>query len=211
MLLWNLLPEIIDNMYLYGASGHAKVIIDIANANKLNVEGLFDDNKSINKLMEYQVLETEHIKNPLIISIGDNKIRKNIVDKLLNVKYCQALIHPSAIISSESILEEGTVVMQGSIIQSCVSIGKHCIINTAASIDHDCKIADYVHVSPHATLCGNVKVGEGAWIGAGAVIVPGVEIGCWSVIGAGSVVTKNIPDNVMAVGNRAKIIKKINI
>ncbi|MFK1918720.1 DapH/DapD/GlmU-related protein, partial [Bacteroides fragilis] len=99
--------------------------------------------------------------------------------------------------------------MQGSIIQVCAQVGRHCIINTGASVDHECVIEDYVHISPHSTLCGNVSVGEGSWIGAGTTIIPGVKIGKWSVIGAGSVVTKDIPDHVLAVGNRCKIIKSI--
>ena len=99
--------------------------------------------------------------------------------------------------------------MQGAIVQSDVCIGSHCIINTGASVDHECLIADYVHISPHCTLCGNVQVGEGTWIGAGSVVIPGVKIGKWSIIGAGSVVTKDIPDGVLAVGNRCKIIKNI--
>ena len=100
--------------------------------------------------------------------------------------------------------------MQGAIIQSCASIGKHCIINTGASVDHDCKIEDFVHVSPHATLCGDVNVGEGTWIGAGATIIQGKKIGKWSVIGAGSVVVNDIPDNVLAFGNPCKVIKYLD-
>lgn len=85
--------------------------------------------------------------------------------------------------------------------------GKHCIVNTGAAIDHECILEDYVHVSPHATLCGNVEVGEGSWIGAGAVINPGVKIGKWTIIGSGSVVCKDIPDGVTACGSPCRIIK----
>ena len=101
--------------------------------------------------------------------------------------------------------------MQGAIIQSCSEIGRHCIINTGASVGHDCKIHDFVHISPHATLCGNVTVGEGTWVGAGTVVIPGVKIGKWSIIGAGSVVIKDIPDQVLAVGNPCKVIKQLSI
>jgi len=101
--------------------------------------------------------------------------------------------------------------MQGGIIQSCSEIGSHCIINTGASVDHDCKVEDFVHISPHATLCGNVTVGEGTWIGAGTIIIPGVKIGKWCIIGAGSVVTKDIPNHVLAIGNPCKVIKQLSI
>lgn len=207
-LQWNYLLEIIDDMYLYGASGHAKVIIDIITANNETVEALFDDNEELHCLLDYPVLRPTEVKGPLIVSIGNNVIRKKIVDKL-NVEFAKAVIHPSAVISDRAEIGVGTVVMQGAIIQSDANVGKHCIINTGASVDHECVIGDYVHVSPHCTLCGNVHIGEGSWIGAGSVIIPGVRVGKWCVVGAGSVVTKDIPDNVLAVGNRCKVIKEL--
>lgn len=207
--LWSGLKGIIKEiaMYLYGASGHAKVIIDILKAAGEPVEGLFDDNKSLKELLTYPVYTTDKVTGLLIVSIGDNKTRKRIVDSL-SVEFGGA-IHPSAIVSPEFYVDEGTVVMQGAIIQSCAIVGKHSIINTGASVDHDCKVGDFVHISPKATLCGNVEIGEGTWIGAGTTIIPGVKIGKWCVIGAGSVVTKDIPDYSLAVGNRCKVIKTL--
>ncbi len=196
-------------MYLYGASGHAKVIIDILKANHIEIEGLVDDNPNINELLGYPVFHGREDISPLIISIGDNKIRQMIAHKL-NVEFGTA-IHPSAMISPYAIVREGSVIMQGAVVQSCACIGKHCIVNTGVSVDHECVIGDYVHISPHSTLCGNVHVGEGCWIGAGTTVLPGVKVGKWSVIGAGSVVAKDIPDGVLAVGNRCKTIKTLNI
>lgn len=194
-------------MYLYGASGHAKVIIDILEANQIKIEGLIDDNPEVNELLGYPVFHQRNDLSPLIISIGNNGIRKKITENI-SAEFGTA-IHPSAIVSPKATVDVGSVVMQGAIIQACVNIGKHCIINTGASVDHECVIGDYVHISPHATLCGNVQVGEGSWVAAGAIVLPGVKIGKWSVIGAGSVVTKDIPDGVLAVGNRCRIIKEI--
>ena len=196
-------------MYLYGASGHAKVIIDILKANHIEIEGLVDDNPNINELLGYPVFHGREDISPLIISIGDNKIRQMIAHKL-NVEFGTA-IHPSAMISPYAIVREGSVIMQGAVVQSCACIGKHCIVNTGVSVDHECVIGDYVHISPHSTLCGNVHVGEGCWIGAGTTVLPGVKVGKWSVIGAGSVFAKDIPDGVLAVGNRCKTIKTLNI
>lgn len=194
-------------MFLYGASGHAKVIIDILRANHEPIEALFDDNEKIHNILGYPVLRSSEVRGPLIISIGNNSIRKKIA-KELNIEYGKAF-HPSAIISEEAEIKEGSVVMQGAIVQSDVRIGRHCIVNTGASVDHECIIGDYVHISPHCTLCGNVQVGEGTWIGAGCTIIPGVIIGKWSIVGAGSVVTKDIPDGVLAAGNRCRIIKNL--
>lgn len=194
-------------MYLYGASGHAKVIIDILKASGQPVEGLIDDNESVQELLGYTVFHEERKLSPIIISIGDNKIRKRISEKL-NVCFGKA-IYPGSVVADSALIDEGSVVMQGVVIQSCAVVGKHCIVNTGASVDHECVIGDYVHLSPHSTLCGNVTVGEGTWIGAGSIVLPGIKIGKWCVVGAGSVVYKDIPDGVLAVGNRCRIIKKI--
>lgn len=194
-------------MNLYGASGHAKVIIDILCANNEIIEALFDDNEAITHLLDYPVLRSPEVRGPLIVSVGSNGIRAKLVASL-SVSFGKA-IHPSAIVSEQASVDEGSVVMQGAIIQSCAKIGKHCIINTGASVDHECLIENFVHISPHCTLCGNVSVGEGTWIGAGSIVIPGVRIGKWSVIGAGSVVAKDIPDRVLAVGNRCKVVKQL--
>lgn len=195
-------------MYLYGASGHAKVIIDLVKSQRKDIKGLVDDNESIDNLLGYQVFHFIPQNESFIISIGDNKIRKKVSEKLVRESF-ETAIHSSAVVSENSTIDVGTVVMQGAIIQSSAKIGKHVIINTGASVDHDCVIDDYVHISPQVTLCGSVTIGEGAWIGAGTIITPGVTIGKWCVIGAGSVVTKNIPDRCLAVGNRCKIIKEL--
>lgn len=194
-------------MYLYGASGHAKVIIDILKAVGESINGLIDDNPEVEQLQGYAVEHGYSGQTPLIISIGSNFVRKKIAERI-GANYGTA-IHPSAIVSPTATIGEGTVVMQGAVIQAEAKIGKHCIINTGASVDHECRIEDYVHVSPHATLCGNVSVGEGTWVGAGSTIVQGIKIGKWSVIGAGTVVARNVPDGVLVVGNRMQRIRDI--
>lgn len=208
---WSLSRGTINlDMYLYGASGHAKVVMDILVASGEPVCGLVDDNPEVNDLNGHQVYRQFEGFSPFIVSIGSNAIRKKIVEKLGNVPFGKA-IHPSAIISPSVSIEEGTVVMQGAVVQADTRIGRHGIINTGASVDHECVIDDFVHISPHCTLCGNVRVGEGSWIGAGTTIIPGVRIGRWCVIGAGSVVTEDVPDGVLAIGNRCKTIKSLDI
>jgi len=201
-------------MYLFGASGHAKVIIDSLKASGKQISRLFDDNPDVKELLEYSVFgsfgEIRVGDEELISSIGLNHIRKKIAEKLPeNTRFGNA-IHPSAIISEYASLGDGTVVMQGAVIQSGVSIGKHCIFNTMASVDHDCIIDDYVHISPNATLCGAVSVGEGSQVGAGAVVIPEIKIGKWCLVAAGAVVMKDVPDNVVELGNPAVVVKSIN-
>ena len=186
-------------MILYGASGHAKVIIDILEANGQKIDFIVDDNPALTELLGYEVRRNTGEYDEAIISIGSGEIRKKVVESLKVNKYLTS-VHPSAVVSPRSTLDEGTIVMQGAIVQSCAKVGKHCIINTGASVDHDCEIGDFVHVAPHATVLGGVKVGEGSWIGAGAVIKQYITIGKNCMIGAGAVVLKDVPDGVTVVG-----------
>lgn len=193
---------------LFGASGHAKVIMDIIEAQGDRVGCLYDDAPHCDIIRGSKVYKAESkiIEGPLIISIGSNKVR-HLISERYKLKYATA-IHPGATVSQSAVIGDGSVVMQGAIIQPDAHIGRHCIINTGASVDHECQIEDYVHISPHATLCGNVHVAEGSWIGAGTTIIPGVKIGRWCIIGAGSVVIHDIPDDVVAYGNPCKIRKQ---
>lgn len=195
-------------MYLFGASGHAKVIIDILKSENREVISLIDDNESITSLYGYSVLHKHENLSPFIISIGNNEIRKRISKKLL-CEYVTA-VHNSAIISESAKIAEGTVIMQGAIVQADAIIGKHTIVNTGASIGHDCRIGDFTHLAPHSTLCGNVSVGEGSWIGAASTIIQGVKIGNWCTVGAGAVVIKDVPDYAVVAGVPAKVIKYKN-
>ena len=193
--------------YLYGASGHGKVIFDILHYRGEEEIIFVDDNDSIHEFVNKKVIKSINIdsKIPIIISIGNNFIRKRISEKLTN-PFLNA-IHLSANISEFTQIGKGIAIMAGAAINIDSKIGNHCIINTNASIDHDCIIEDFVHISPNATLAGNVQVGEGTWIGAGATIIQGIKIGKWVTVGAGSVVLENIPDYAVAVGVPAKIIK----
>ena len=196
-------------MYLYGASGHGKVVKEVIESQGRKVDGFIDDNVNVNELAGISVKHSIDNIDEIIVSIGVNKTRKRIAEEV-SCKIATATVHDKAVVSDTAKVEEGTVVMAGAIVNADTYIGKHCIVNTGASIDHDCVLGDYVHVSPHATLCGNVTVGDGSWIGAGTTIIQGITIGKWCVIGAGSVVTHNVPDGYLAVGNRCKLIKRIN-
>lgn len=192
-------------MYLYGASGHGKVIKDIAEALGDSVEGFVDDNPNLSQYCGKKVYHQVDGLSPMIVSIGINKTRKMIVEKL-SCQYATA-IHPTAIISPSAKIGEGTVVMSGAIINADAVIGNHCIINTGASVDHECVVGDYCHIAPHASLCGQVHVGEGTLIGVGASVIPCIEIGEWCTVGAGAAVVANVPDNKTVVGVPAKPIK----
>ena len=186
-------------MILYGASGHAKVIIDILEAQGIKIDYVVDDNLSISSLLGYEVKRDCGNYDSAIVSIGNGIIRKEIVNRL-DVKEWLKAIHPQAIVSSRATIGEGTVIMAGAVINSGAVIGKHCIINTGATVDHDCVIGDYCHIAPGVHVSGSVNIGEGSWIGVGSCVKQCVTIGEWATIGAGSVVVKDIPDGVTAYG-----------
>jgi sugar O-acyltransferase (sialic acid O-acetyltransferase NeuD family) len=193
-------------MYLYGASGHCKVIIEILRSENVAIEAVHDDNAVADTILGVPVRPVSF--SPLyesIISIGNNSIRKKIAEKL-NTRFAVA-IHKSAIVSPSSTVGKGTVVMAGAAINADSVIGSHCIINTGAVVEHDCTIGDYAHISPNAALAGNVSVGEGTQIGIGSAVIQGVKIGKWVTVGAGCVIIRDVPDYAIVVGNPGRIIK----
>ncbi len=200
-------------MLLYGASGHGKVISSVFEQLNEPIAGIFDDNPMNSVLNKYSVIGSYStqlfVNEKIIISIGDNKIRKSLSNKVQHsFGIC---VSPSSICDNSIKFGDGSVVLHGSIIQRDTLIGNHVIVNTSASIDHDCIISDYVHISPGATLCGAVQVDEGTHIGAGAIVIPNVRIGKWCIIGAGTVVVKDIPDFSLVTGVPGREIKKLNI
>lgn len=198
-----------DKVYLYGASGHAKVVMDIARQRYYEVPCLIDDNPQVNALAGVPVVHSAEGLSPIIVAIGDCQIRRKIVEKLGNREYL-TVIHPAAIKAESVEVGYGTVIMAGAILNPFASVGNHCIVNTGASLDHDVIVGDFVHIAPHCTLCGEVEVGEGTWVGAGSTIIQGIHIGKNCFIGAGSVVVKDIPNNSLCYGNPAKVKKLIN-
>lgn len=196
-----------DKVYLYGASGHAKVVMDIAHLAYCDVPCLIDDNPEVNELAGLPVVHDAEGLSPIIVTIGDCHIRRKIVDKLGMREYL-TVVHPNAIKAESAKLGFGTVVMAGAILNPYVEVGNHCIINTGASLDHDVKVGDFVHIAPHCTLCGEVEIGEGTWVGAGTTVIQGIHIGKDCYIGAGSVVVKDIPDSCLCYGDPCRIIKR---
>lgn len=196
-------------LYLYGASGHCKVVIDILQSNKEVVTAILDDNPKTEVLLDIPVIQSGEFVfekgSKLIVSIGDNVIRKKIVQRVGADFYI--VIHPKSIISAFSKIGIGTIVAAGAIINADAVVGKHCIINTAGIVEHDCIIEDFVHLSPNVALAGDVKVGEGTHIGIGATVIQGIKIGKWVTIGAGAVIIKDVPDYAVVVGNPGRIIK----
>lgn len=198
-----------NSVFLFGASGHCKVIADILLLNNMFPKAIYDDAPKEDNLWHIPVLHSRLLPNktsgPFLISIGDNLNRKKIIEKY-TFNYIN-VAHPIAVVSSTSTIGMGTVIMANAVINPDATIGKHNIINTGAVIEHDCFLDDFVHISPNASLAGNVSVGEGSHIGIGATVIQGVKIGKWTTIGAGAVVIQDVPDFAVVVGVPGKVIK----
>lgn len=193
-----------SRLAIIGNGGHAKVIKDMIN--KSNFVRFYDDQSSAADLYLGPISKISQCKDSIICAIGSNELRKRIVTEYPNL-YWDTIIHSSVILPVSFFIGMGTMICAGAIIQTDTVIGRHCIINTKVSVDHDCVIKDFVHIAPGSTLCGNVKVGELTFIGAGTTVKNGITIGKNVTVGCGSNVIKNIPDNCIAYGNPCKVIK----
>ncbi|MCF2947684.1 acetyltransferase [Paraglaciecola aquimarina] len=144
------------------------------------------------------------------VAIGDNQARAKWLTGLDECKApIASLIHASATISDYSTLGVGSLLCAHAVVNPFTSIGLGCIVNTSASIDHDCVLDNFVHIAPGCHIAGTVKVGEKSFIGIGSSVVQSVNIGKNCVLGAGSVVVGDIKDNSLGYGVPAKIIKTL--
>lgn len=195
-------------LVIVGASGHGKVIVDIAKLNGYRDIVFLDDNENLKECSGYPILGKvdmlREVKGDVFVAVGDSSVRSRIIKKYPEKKF-PTLIHPNSIIADDVVIGEGSVIMAGAVVNPSARIGKGCIVNTSSSIDHDCSIGDYVHIAVGAHVCGTVSIGDFCWIGAGATISNNVSICSSTIIGAGATVIKDIKENGTYVGVPAKI------
>ena len=197
-----------DKLLIIGASGHGKVVADIAlKMNKWQSISFLDDDESVKESMGLAVIgkSTDALAymegSDIFIGIGCNVIREKIQERLETVgASIPILVHPNAVIGEQVELGAGTAVMAGVVINCCTKLGKGCIINTGATVDHDNVIEDYVHISPGVNIAGTVKVGKGSWLGIGSKVINNVNIISGCKVGAGAVVVRDITEMGTYVG-----------
>lgn len=197
-----------NKLLIIGASGHGKVVADIAlKLNKWKIIAFLDDDENIKSPLGLEVIGktddaiTQIDNCDIIVGVGNNATREKIQKRLeAEGASVPVLIHPNAVIGDQVEIEPGTVVMAGAVINCCTRIGKGCIINTGATIDHDNVIKDYVHISPGVHTAGTVKIGQGTWLGIGSAISNNVNITSRCRIGAGAVVVRDITEPGTYVG-----------
>ena len=172
-----------SGILIVGAGGHAKVVLATLLAAGETVEGLLDDRAEAwgSKVLNYPVLGglsiLEQTSTHAILAIGNNRVRQVMSERYSSMKWACA-VHPSAVIHPSVTLGAGSVVFAGAVIQPDTHIGKHVIVNTAATVDHDCVLEDYVHVAPGTHLAGQVHLESGAFLGIGSAAVPGITGRC---------------------------------
>lgn len=202
-----------NKLLIIGASGHGKVIADIARLNGYTDIAFLDDDSSKTECNGYPVVGSvakamQIIYSDFIVAIGNANTRQQIQESLIsNGLNVVTLIHPKAVIAEKVIIGKGTVIMAGAVINSETSIGDGCIINTCASIDHDCVIGNYVHVSVGSHIAGTVEVYDRTWIGIGATVSNNLTITSDCTIGAGAVVINDIKNKGTYVGVPCEMIK----
>ena len=213
----------IKQIIFWGASGQAKVINEFIDSIGFQLVAIFDNKKGLaspftNVPIYYGEDEFHKWKKKFysghtycLITIGGNKGRDRYLIQQFLIKnglIVTNAIHPSAYVSKNAKIGSGAQILINSSIGAETRLQEACIINTSASVDHECVLEKGVHVGPGACLAGCVSVGEFTMIGTGATVLPRITIGANVIIGAGAVITKDIPDNSIAIGIPARITKK---
>ena len=202
-----------NRLIIIGASGHGKVVADIARRNGYKNIAFLDDAPGLMRVSDYRVLGpaskfSKHLQNDFVVAIGNATIRHRIQDEIAHAgARLVTLIHPSAVIAEDVAMGAGSVVMAGAVINPSARIGRGCIVNTSASVDHDCIVGDFAHISVGAHLAGSVSVGDGTWVGIGAAVSNNVSICSDCTVGAGAVVVKNIQMPGTYIGVPARLVR----
>ncbi|WP_338778596.1 acetyltransferase [Metabacillus sp. FJAT-52054] len=203
---------------IIGNGGHSKVLTEILQLNQCEIIG-FTSPKNEENVYNLSFLGNDSIvynysqENILLVNaIGSTQLpvlRKKIFQKFSKAGYKFAqVVHPSAIVSSYSLLGEGAQILAGVVIQPFAEVADNTIVNTAASIDHDCRIGAHCHIAPGAVLSGNVLIGQGSHIGTGSIIIQGIKVGEQVLVGAGSLILKDVNDQAVVYGTPAKEVRK---
>lgn len=203
--------------FVYGASGHGKVVADILLARKdPTFAGFIDDRDELQgtQVLGFPVFgngcwlerETGRIRVTVALGVGDNLARQRLAEKCLAWgAELATLIHPTASMSPSAQLKPGTVVMAQAAVNPNAQIGRGAIVNTGAVVEHDVVIGDYAHVAPNATMGGASSLGDCSFLALNATVLQCVRIGSYSIVGAGAVAIHDIPDHVVAFGVPARI------
>lgn len=203
-----------NRLIILGASGHGKVVADIALKLGYRDVVFLDDDPSLVECTGLPVIgpcvqaaSLADGDTAFFVAIGNPSIRERVQESLRGFPLA-TLVHPDAVISRRVKIGAGTVVMAGAVVNSDTVIGDGCIVNTGATVDHDNRIADYVHISVGAHTAGTVGIGRGTWVGIGVVVSNNVDVCAGCMIGAGAVVVRDITVPGTYVGVPARLLRE---
>jgi sugar O-acyltransferase (sialic acid O-acetyltransferase NeuD family) len=210
----------LKRMVLWGATGHAKVLREFIGELGYEVVAVFDNDPSVAPCFVdvplfygqegFDGWKTNNNTNQVacLVAIGGARGRDRLaMQEFLEGKglFPAVVVHPFAYVAKGTSSGKGSQILARAFVGVDAKLGDACIINTGASVDHECVLGAGVHLAPGAVLTGLVRVGEGTLIGPNAVVLPRISIGRDVIVGAGSVVTRDVPDNVVVYGNPARI------
>ena len=197
-------------LLIFGAGGHAKVVLDAAKLAGHDIAGVVDDDPSRTDLLSHTVHRTfDGVSfDGFIVAIGDNSARERVFADLVARGFAPAtVVHPASVIAEGAVLGPGTFVAAGAIVNPDARVGTNTILNTGCVVEHDVVVGDHAHVGPGANICGKAAVGDRALIGVGTCLKPGVRVGAGSVCGAGSAVVSDMPEASICAGVPARVIR----
>ncbi len=206
---------------MLGGGGHAASLLDILASKGIQVKVIVAPAITFSPILHQgiqcfthddEVLNFASDEYLLINGIGsmpNSSLREKVYSRFKSLGYQFAtVIADSAYVSPQAKLAEGVQIMNRATVCYGVSIGANTIVNTAASIDHDCHIGAHVHMAPGVVMSGDVYVDDCVHIATGANVINGISIGRNSIIGVGANITKSLPTRSLAYGIRAKIVKQ---
>jgi len=209
------------DLVIVGAGGHGRELLDVVEAINLSRPswdflGFLDDGEPDAELLARR--QAEHlgavellaeIEAAYVLAVGSSDIRARL-DALATGfgRVAATLVHPLASVASDVTLAAGVVIAAGARVTTNVRLGRHSHLNVNAVVSHDCRVGDFVTISPSATINGNVTIEDGAFLGAAAVVTPGRRLGAGCTVGAGAVVIDDVPPGAVVVGVPARQVQR---